>query len=186
MRELIRNGYIGNPAQLVTLRRVSLCEGRARGTEMIEVKTAGGLELDILPDAGLDIGQCRFRGVNMSWIWKQLKNGSKVKFVIWEDWQGRQMDFPADDTPLYYNPDRGQYYHRSSFCYSAKAITFQPFSYGQLEEEPFSKLTACPFCAPPARMADIQAVNDKYAAGGDHDELLTSLREGYYEYLSGN
>ena len=125
-------------------------------------------------------------GINMSWIWKQLKNGSKVKFVIWEDWQGRQMDFPADDMPLYYNPDRGQYYHRSSFCYSAKAITFQPFSYGQLEEEPFSKLTACPFCAPPARRADIQAVNDKYAAGGDHDELLTRLREGYYEYLRGN
>lgn len=72
MRELIRNGYIGNPAQLVTLRRVSLCEGRARGMEMIEVKTAGGLELDILPDAGLDIGQCRFRGVNMSWM---SKNG---------------------------------------------------------------------------------------------------------------
>ncbi len=72
MQELIRQGYIGNPAQLVTLRRVTVSEGKARGTEIIEVRTAGGLELDILPDAGLDIGQCRFRGVNMSWM---SKNG---------------------------------------------------------------------------------------------------------------
>ena len=49
-----------------------MAEGKARGTEIIEVKTAGGLELDILPDTGLDIGQCRYRGVNMSWL---SKNG---------------------------------------------------------------------------------------------------------------
>ncbi len=72
MKEIIRKGYIGNPAQLVTLRRVTVNEGRARGTEIIEVRTAGGLELDILPDAGLDIGQCRYRGINMSWM---SKNG---------------------------------------------------------------------------------------------------------------
>ena len=51
MEQLLRQGYIGNPAQLVTLRRVTVSEGRARGTEIIEVKTAGGLELDILPEA---------------------------------------------------------------------------------------------------------------------------------------
>ncbi len=72
LKERIRQGYIGNPAQLVTLRRVTVSEGRAKGTEIIEVKTAGGLELDILPDAGLDIGQCRYRGINMSWM---SKNG---------------------------------------------------------------------------------------------------------------
>ncbi len=53
----VREGYIGNPAQLVTLRRVTVNEGRARGTEIIEVRTAAGMELDILPEAGLDIGQ---------------------------------------------------------------------------------------------------------------------------------
>ena len=72
MRELVKQGYIGNPAQMVTLRRVTISEGKARGTEIIEVKTAGGLELDILPNAGLDIGQCRYKGVNMSWM---SKNG---------------------------------------------------------------------------------------------------------------
>ena len=72
MLDLIRDGYIGNPAQLVTLRRVTMAEGKARGTEIIEVKTAGGLEVDVLPDAGLDLGQARFRGINMSWM---SKNG---------------------------------------------------------------------------------------------------------------
>ena len=72
LRDLIREGYIGHPGQLVTLRRVTVAEGRARGTEILEVKTAGGLELDLLPDAGLDIGQCRYRGISMSWM---SKNG---------------------------------------------------------------------------------------------------------------
>ena len=35
MEQLLRQGYIGNPAQLVTLRRVTVSEGRARGTEYI-------------------------------------------------------------------------------------------------------------------------------------------------------
>ncbi|MBO6158848.1 MAG: aldose 1-epimerase family protein [Firmicutes bacterium] len=79
MNELLRKGYIGNPAQLITVRRVTVNEGRAKGTELIEVRTAGGLELDILPDAGLDIGQCRFKGVNMSWM---SKNGYDAPSAI--------------------------------------------------------------------------------------------------------
>ena len=75
----IKQGYIGHPGQLVTLRRVTVAEGKAKGTEIIEVKTAGGLELDILPDAGLDIGQCRYQGVNMSWM---SKNGYDSPAVI--------------------------------------------------------------------------------------------------------
>ena len=72
LQELIKKGYIGIPSQLCTLRRVTVNEGKAKGTEIIEVRTAGGLELDVLPDAGLDIGQCRYRGINMSWM---SKNG---------------------------------------------------------------------------------------------------------------
>ena len=67
-----RKGYIGNPRQLYTLRRLTAAEGKARGTQIIEVCTAGGLQLDLLPDAGLDIGQTRYRGINMSWM---SKNG---------------------------------------------------------------------------------------------------------------
>lgn len=72
MKKIMETGYIGSPGQLYTLRRVTVAEGRAKGTDIIEVCTAAGLQLDILPDAGLDIGQARFRGVNMSWM---SKNG---------------------------------------------------------------------------------------------------------------
>ena len=83
MNELLRKGYIGNSSQLATVRRVTLCEGKARGTEIIEVKTAGGLELEILPNTGLDIGQTRFKGINMSWL---SKNGydSPSSFLPYE------------------------------------------------------------------------------------------------------
>lgn len=79
MLEEIRKGYIGNPSQLVSVRRVCLAEGKAKGTGIIEVRTAGGLELDILPDTGLDIGQCRYQGINMSWM---SKNGYDSPAVI--------------------------------------------------------------------------------------------------------
>ncbi len=79
MKNVLKKGYIGNPSQLVSVRRVTVAEGRAKGTDLIEVKTAGGLELDILPDAGLDIGQCRYKGINMSWL---SKNGCDAPAVI--------------------------------------------------------------------------------------------------------
>ena len=83
MLKEIRDGYIGNPGQMVTLRRVALSEGRARGTEIIEVVTAGGLNLDILPDRGLDIGKASYKGVPVAWM---SKNGydSPAAFVPYE------------------------------------------------------------------------------------------------------
>lgn len=72
MNELLRSGYVSNPQQVYTLRRVTIDEGKARGVQVIEIATAGGLQVDLMPDSGLDIGQVRFRGVNMSWI---SKNG---------------------------------------------------------------------------------------------------------------
>ncbi len=79
MLDQIKKGYIGNPSQLATLRRLTLAEGKARGTEIIEIKTAGGLEFELLPDTGLDIGQTRFRGINMSWM---SKNGYDSPAII--------------------------------------------------------------------------------------------------------
>lgn len=79
MVEELQKGYIGNISQLVTLRRVEVREGRARGTEIIEVLTAGGLYLDILPDAGLDIGLARYKGINVSWM---SKNGYDSPAII--------------------------------------------------------------------------------------------------------
>lgn len=72
MDQLLRSGYVANPQQLYTLRRVTISEGKAKGVTVIEVCTAGGLQVDILPDSGLDIGQVRYRGNNVSFI---SKNG---------------------------------------------------------------------------------------------------------------
>ena len=72
METLLKSGYLCNPQQAYTLRKVTVAEGRARGAAVIEICTAGGLQVDILPDAGLDIGQVRYKGINMSFI---SKNG---------------------------------------------------------------------------------------------------------------
>ena len=72
MEKLFESGYVCHPRQVYTLRRVTVDEGKARGTQIIEIDTACGLHVDLLPDSGLDIGQVRYRGVNMSWI---SKNG---------------------------------------------------------------------------------------------------------------
>ena len=125
-------------------------------------------------------------GINMKWIWSNVKSNSKVKLVIWEDWQGRQLAEPDPDTVLYYNPNKGSYYHRAETCYCAKDVTFTPFKYSQLEDEGFADLKYCPYCCPELRLSEIREKNETYAEGGDHDELLTSLREGYYEYLRDN
>ena len=72
MKELLKSGYLCNLQQMVTLRRITVAEGKAKGTAIIEVATPDGLQVDILADAGLDIGQVRYKGVNMTFI---SKNG---------------------------------------------------------------------------------------------------------------
>ena len=128
-------------------------------------------------------------GINMAWIAKRVRKLDligKVKIIIWEDWQGRQLPVPDDDTILYYNPNKGQYYHQYDHCNNGKGITFTPFTYSELEEDGFSKLTACPYCVPARRKALIEEINATYAPGSDHEELLNSLRKDYYEYLAEN
>lgn len=72
MEQLYKSGYLCHPQQMYTLRRVTVAEGKAKGVGVIEVATAGGLQVDILPDAGLDIGQVRYRGTNVTFL---SKNG---------------------------------------------------------------------------------------------------------------
>ena len=126
-------------------------------------------------------------GINMAWIYNLVNSEKlvgKVKVVVWEDWQGRQLPIPSPDTTLYYNPNGGSYYHSGDHCYNGKGITFSPFSYSQLDEDPFSRLEPCPNCSPVRRLSEIQAVNDLYAPGGDHEELLNTLRQDYRDYLN--
>lgn len=72
MEQWLKDGRICHPQQLYTLRRMEIAEGKAKGVSVIEVTTAGGLQLDILPDSGLDIGQVRYKGTNVTFI---SKNG---------------------------------------------------------------------------------------------------------------
>ncbi len=79
METLQKCGYLCHPQQMYTLRRVTIAEGKAKNTAIIEVSTAGGLQLDILPDAGLDIGQVRYKGTNVTFV---SKNGYDSPSVI--------------------------------------------------------------------------------------------------------
>ena len=115
-------------------------------------------------------------GYNMQWIWDNRKDLGRI--VVWEDWQGRQIAYPADDTVLYYNAKGGEYYHKEDHCDSAKNhITFTPFTYAELDTGDFAKLDFCPYCAPAMRKAEIDKVNEAHAWGGDHDPILTAARQ---------
>ena len=121
-------------------------------------------------------------GVNMTWLWNnRVKN---TKLLIWEDWQGRQLPFPDHDLTLYYNPSGGEMYHSQETCYSAEGKVFTPFTYGELEQGGFASLKRCPYCAPALRVAEIQAINDVYAPGGDHDPILTEARKKYLDSIA--
>jgi len=104
-------------------------------------------------------------GVNMNWVWNELyKTIAKknVRLFIWEDYKGRQMEIPADDTLLYYNPNKGTSYHAVPDCIGVreKFLPLTAFTYGELETEKFANLTPCGHCGPVKRLAQIQAIND--------------------------
>lgn len=103
------------------------------------------------------------QGVNMSWLWNNLDMNTRV--MIWEDYKGRQVTIPGGDTPLYYNPEGGTYYHSDANCPDVKAkfLPLSGFTYGQLEDDTFASLTRCPACAPPMRKSELEAINASYA-----------------------
>ena len=122
-------------------------------------------------------------GINMTWLWNnRIKN---TRLIIWEDWQGRQMAYPADDLTLYYNAKNGTMYHSQETCYSVtrSGVTFTPFTYAELDNEPFASLERCEYCTPVLRRAEIDAINATYAEGGDHDPVMTAARAKWLEEL---
>ena len=119
-------------------------------------------------------------GYNMEWIWDHRADVGRI--VVWEDWQGRQIEYPADDTVLYYNANGGTYYHAADRCESAKDnITFTPFTYAELDTGVYANLEFCPYCVPAERKAEIDEVNQLHAWGGDHDPILTEARQKYLD-----
>jgi len=59
---------VGRLEQLGGVRRVRACEGPEDGTEIIEVRTGAGLEFDVHPHRGMDIGRCDLFGNALAWL----------------------------------------------------------------------------------------------------------------------
>ena len=100
--------------------------------------------------------------VNMEWLWKNLSRKPATKVIIWDE-IGRELGYPEDDYPLYYNPKGGKQYHSSANCalVREKYLPLTAFTWGELEEEPYNRLTACPGCAPQLRREQIDTLNSK-------------------------
>ena len=110
-------------------------------------------------------------GVNMQWIWNHYKANTKI--LIWEDWQGRQLPVPADDTILYVNLRKNSYYHSSASCSELGTRNPGTITYGELCGETGTKLKACPACTPVQKRSELEEINARYAEGGDHDPDMT-------------
>ena len=103
-------------------------------------------------------------GYNMAALAKLIKDRKDkncVKIVVWEDYEGRQVKIPEEDTPLYYNPKGGTMYHAVANCGSVKKkfLPLTAFTYGELDDEAYRKLTACPYCQPTPRKEVLEEIN---------------------------
>ncbi len=106
-------------------------------------------------------------GINEEWLWKNLSNGTRkgknyTKVIIWDD-AGREIGYPEDDLKLYYNAKRDKsYYHSSPDCERIKGSSKTvEFTYGELEDKTYRKLSPCPNCAPQLRKSEIDTLNQK-------------------------
>ena len=59
---------VGSLAQVARVDSFIEAEGVARGARRLRVVTGGGLEFDVHPDRGLDIGAASFDGVPLAWL----------------------------------------------------------------------------------------------------------------------
>lgn len=59
---------IGSLQQLGGIRHYQLAEGRAKGVEAQEFHTGSGLVFTVLPDRGLDIAFCSYKGINLVYL----------------------------------------------------------------------------------------------------------------------
>ena len=113
-------------------------------------------------------------GVNQEWIFNKVKMNTKI--LIWEDWQGRQIPIPAEDTVFWCHPTKTDYYHCSDHCPLLNSRSPREITYGEISAEG-AKWKRCPACGPTPKKSDLQAVNETYAEGGDHDPVLTEARK---------
>ena len=112
-------------------------------------------------------------GINQEWLFNHCPLNTKI--LIWEDWQGRQIPIPAENTVFWRNPSREDYYHCSERCRLLGTRNPQEVSYAELSEDG-SELRACPACGPVPKKNELLEINAVYAEGGDHNPVLTEAR----------
>ena len=114
-------------------------------------------------------------GVNMQWIWSHYEPNTRI--LIWEDWQGRQIPIPDNDTVFYCNTRKNNYYHSSDRCSELGTRHPNTITYGELSGEAGKKLKPCPCCSPASKRSALEEINLTYAEGGDHDPDMTEARK---------
>lgn len=117
-------------------------------------------------------------GYKMSSIYKLIRDDTKktkknVKIVIWEDYEGRQVNIPGEETFVYYNPNGGVNYHKCATCNGVKKkfLPLTAITCEELESDRFKKLTPCAYCMPTPRRAELEAINEEHMAGSPGDVM---------------
>ncbi len=64
--ELLR--HVGGIQQLGGVQLMSMEEGHARGSRLLEFRTGTGFRFSVMVDRGMDPGPCEFQGASMAWI----------------------------------------------------------------------------------------------------------------------
>ena len=59
---------VGSLAQVARVDSFTVDDGPSRGTRRIRMVNGGGLDLEILPDRGMDVGHVSFKGIPLAWI----------------------------------------------------------------------------------------------------------------------
>lgn len=70
-RDLDRRGLAarsGDPRAAGGIRAVTLDDGAGRGVRILEIRTAAGLDADVLVDRAMDVGELRLRGRNLAFL----------------------------------------------------------------------------------------------------------------------
>lgn len=60
--------HMGSIGQIAGARRVTLEEGKGKGTSLIRVRNGRGLDFTLVPDRALDIFDASYKGVPLAWI----------------------------------------------------------------------------------------------------------------------
>ena len=64
-QELVR--HTGNINQIAGIQPLEACDGLERGSRLIQVWTGSGLTFNVLPDRGMDIAACQYKGMSLTW-----------------------------------------------------------------------------------------------------------------------